>query len=364
MEPSILGSGASQSPAPPLDLRGSRLSIPNLQPIFASWKQGINPLHGRVKKAVDARLNELVIDDEKTLAKIKAADLGFFAAGLFPDASYEILETVAFYCVWLFLWDDVIDGAADDGENVLAADKYCRESVAFVRHHLGLGEPGATEPPPPTRVCESFAEVGQRVGGLCGAAERTELFGHLRGYMEACVVEHRWRSSGNAPSVDEFYSWRLKTSSVDVLLDLCRILNGIPLPEDILKSREFAAMKLDANKLFILINELFSLKKELKDGEFTNLIPITMRELGTDLSSATRHVVQDIYNCVQDFDSNASTLWETASSERGGTTAEELSRLVEAYQAVATSVLNFSIQSPRYGILKDRREDGSFVVIL
>lgn len=89
-----------------------------------------------------------------------------------------------------------------------------------------------------------------------------------------------------------------------------------------------------------------------------------MRELGTDLSSATRHVVQDIYNCVHDFDGNASTLCETASSEREGTTAERLSCLIEAYQAITTSVFNFSIQSPRYGILKDRREDGSFVVIL
>lgn len=81
MEPLTSGSGASQPPTPPLDLRGSRLCIPNLQPIFASWKQGINPLHGRVKKAVDARLDGLISGDEKALAKIKAADIGLFAAG-------------------------------------------------------------------------------------------------------------------------------------------------------------------------------------------------------------------------------------------------------------------------------------------
>ncbi|GAB1315889.1 hypothetical protein MFIFM68171_06099 [Madurella fahalii] len=364
MESSAPASGASQSSAPLLDLRGSRLYIPNLGPIFASWKQGVNPLHGRVKQAVDARLDALVGGNEKALAKIKAADLGLFASGLFPDAPYQILEIVAFYCVWLFLWDDVIDGAADDGEGGLAAAEYCRESVAFVRYHLGLGEPGAAEPSAPTKVCESFAEVGRRVGEFCGPAERAELFEHLREYMEACVVEHRWRSSGDVPSVDEFFSWRLKTSSVDILLDFCRILNRIFLPEDILKSRELGAMGLDVNKLLILINELFSLKKELKDGPFTNLIPITMWELGTDLSSAVRQVTQDIYNCIHDFDNSAFALRETTSKERGEANAEGLSRLIEAYQAIATSVFNFSVQSPRYGTLEDRREDGSFVIVL
>lgn len=42
--------------------------------------------------------------------------------------------------------------------------------------------------------------------------------------MEACVVEYGSRLSGRVPSVEEFYSWRLRTSSVDVMLDLCRLV--------------------------------------------------------------------------------------------------------------------------------------------
>lgn len=140
----------------------------------------------------------------------------------FPDASYEVLETAAFYCVWLFLWDDAIDGA-DGGEGGdLAAEEYCRLSVAFVEESLGLADGRVTRAP--TKVCESFAEVGGRVGVYCGREERRQLFGHLREYMEACVVEYRWRVSGKAPSVEEFYGWRLKTSSVDAMLDLSRLV--------------------------------------------------------------------------------------------------------------------------------------------
>jgi hypothetical protein len=179
-----------------------------------------------------------------------------------------MLEMVAFYCVWLFLWDDAIDGADVEGGEV-AAEEYCRESVAFVRYSLGLGEIGMPEPKAPTKVCESFAEVGRRVGEYCGLEDRRGLFGHLREYMEACVTEYRWRLSGKVPSMEEFYSWRLRTSSVDVMLDLCRyvvpgasrdglgaernrILNRIELPGWIFELPELASMGLGVNRLLIL----------------------------------------------------------------------------------------------------------------
>ncbi|KAH6842917.1 isoprenoid synthase domain-containing protein [Chaetomium sp. MPI-CAGE-AT-0009] len=342
-------------------LSGQKLHIPNLRPAFTAWKQGVNPLHAQARQAVDARLGG-IIDDERALAKIRAVDIALFASGWVPDAPYAALETVAFYCVWLFLWDDAIDGGGagiEGGDEGEAAAEYCRQSIAFVGHSLGLGEPGAPAPVAPTRACESFAEVGRRVAECCGQEERRVFFGHLKEYMGACVTEYRWRLSGRVPSVEEFYSWRLGTSSVNAALDLTRIINGIVLPREIIESKELAVMSLCVNKLLILINELYSLKKELKAGAFGNLIPITMRALDSDLESATQSLIQDIHNCVRDFDKNASVLQTNAVMEQ-----EQLRQLVEAYQAVDTAVLNFSINSPRYGLLKDKQEDGSFAVTL
>jgi hypothetical protein len=160
---------------------------------------------------------------------------------LFPDATYHVLETAGFYCVWLFLWDDAIDGAAATTTTttssaaarvvtpgdvlVVAPDEYCRGSVAFVQYHLGLGG-GEPEPKAPTKVCESFAEVARRVAAeFCqGEADKRELFGHLKDYMEGCLAEYRGMKLGRIPTVDEFYSWRLRTSSVDAMLCLCRLV--------------------------------------------------------------------------------------------------------------------------------------------
>lgn len=100
---------SGSDPAPSLELRGQRLCIPNLGPVFASWKQGVNPLHGRVKQAVDVRLERLLGDDGdgQVLTKIKAADLGLFASGYvtyFPTllillyVLYYPMYTVPFAC--------------------------------------------------------------------------------------------------------------------------------------------------------------------------------------------------------------------------------------------------------------------------
>ena len=101
-----------------------------------------------------------------------------------------------------------------------------------------------------------------------------------------------------------------------------------------------------------------------KDGALGNLIPITMRARNLDLESAAQSGIQDIYDCIRDFDDMASAIQTRLATEENADTAHNFGRLVEAYQAIATTVLNFSIQSPRYGLLKDRQEDGSFSVIL
>ena len=75
-------------------------------------------------------------------------------------------------------------------------------------------------------------------------------------------------------------------------------------------------------------------------------------------------VIQDIYTGIRDFDKSASSVRIVVGLEEKTGASEQLDKLVGAYQAVATTVLHFSIQSPRYGLLKDRQEDGSFVVDL
>lgn len=83
-----------------------------------------------------------------------------------------------------------------------------------------------------------------------------------------------------------------------------------------------------------------------------------------DLEGAVSSLTQDILNCIREFDINASATQVRVATEHGPGVSGHLDTLIGAYQAVATGVLCFSIHSPRYGILKYRQADGSFLVDL
>lgn len=81
--PSVLGSDLAPR------LRGQQFRIPDLWPLFETWKRGVNREYMRVKIVVDAQLEGLIVGNEKALAEAKRAEPGLCAAaygGPFPSA--------------------------------------------------------------------------------------------------------------------------------------------------------------------------------------------------------------------------------------------------------------------------------------
>ncbi len=89
-----------------------------------------------------------------------------------------------------------------------------------------------------------------------------------------------------------------------------------------------------------------------------------MHALGLDLEDAVQRTVQEIASLAKEFDRISSRSQATVSENHSPGVADELGQLIQAYQAIVTGVLHFSIESPRYGLFKDRRSDSSFVVDL
>jgi len=79
--PSVLGSDL------PSRLYGQRLCIPDLWPLFKTWKSGVNQEYQRVKTVVDAQLERLIVGNEKALAEAKRAEPGLCAAAYAPFPS-------------------------------------------------------------------------------------------------------------------------------------------------------------------------------------------------------------------------------------------------------------------------------------
>ncbi|KAK4444665.1 isoprenoid synthase domain-containing protein [Podospora aff. communis PSN243] len=349
-------------------LKGQTFHIPGLTPLFLSWKQGVNPYYERVRQFMDEQLAGL-IKDEAVLRKMRMGDLALFTCCLLPEADYETLEIAALYTIWAFLWDDVVDGSEAEGKGseseVRKAEQYRDASYPFVKFHLIGASKEEVEPPAPNPACGLFAEVASRLRLACrDEAQIVAFCASIKAYMEACVVEARCRVSGVLPSEEQFYEFRLQTSAVGMLLDLSGMLNRVRLPAEVMAMSEVRHLRTHANKIGIIINELFSFKKELKDAVPLNLIPIVMQYHNLDLASAASHIIGLLRAHARDFDHGASAFRSGVALQHGNDTAEQADRLIGVYQSLVTCVLTFSIQSPRYGVLRDRQKDGSFRITL
>ena len=145
----------------------------------------------------------------------------------YPESPYYIVETVALYSIWNFFWDDEIDRAFDPGApddiagNVPAANIYRDRSIAYLRYHLGLVDTATIPPPaPPTTMCSSLMTVIPRILEQCNLYQRERFCRSLELFVSATEWEQKARLSGRIPNEEEYWRWRVGTTSVDAMLDL------------------------------------------------------------------------------------------------------------------------------------------------
>ncbi|KAK0672007.1 isoprenoid synthase domain-containing protein [Cercophora samala] len=352
-------------------LSGQTLVLPPASSFLRAWKSPPqfpppHPLHTRLTDQVINPILTSLIPHPKALQKAIEYDTALLVCGLFPsltsDSDFEKLKTVAIWLVWIVLWDDAIDSSSSGSIN---AEEYVRLSKEYVRGCLLGWERG--EPEAPSRVCELVREVGERLRGVNAWREgdRVRLWEKLERYMDDCLVEYDVRMSGGAVTEEGFWIYRTGTSGVGAFCQMGRVMNGGGgLPGEVLGWEEVRNMEVMVNKSFVLVNELFSLKKELKDGPATNLIPIAMHDGNCDLAWTVKRLMDDYVYWGSEFRNIAARLRARVEEEYGGEIMEMVEKTIEAYEAVVTGILEFSVQSPRYGMKQYEREDGYFEIPL
>lgn len=187
-------------------------------------------------------IHSLYSTNTEALEKLKLADFGFFAALWWPEAPLKQLKILAFLVIWLFTWDDELDepsGAfADDFE---AAQRYRAETAGFVRYCLKVDNEGANNgtsrqcPTPVNAIVESFRSIGE---GFCRyydtgnidrivevkicltnslrLDQRTRLCEEILRLVHMAQHEQEYALSGQVPTVDQYWRFRLGTSAVYV----------------------------------------------------------------------------------------------------------------------------------------------------
>jgi hypothetical protein len=88
-----------------------------------------------------------------------------------------------------------------------------------------------------------------------------------------------------------------------------------------------------------------------------------MNETGESLQSAVTKLTSQLYDSAERFDTAAASL-RVKGREYHRSIQDDLERFIETFETFQTGCFQFYVRSKRFGILKCKQDDGSFLVSL
>lgn len=134
---------------------------------------------------------------------------------------------MAWYSMWLFLWDDVVeDSAIPSSASENKVDWLHENALRYVKFHLGLSGPDE-EPASPTKYCTLFKHCGAPLRASCTEKERRKFYEAIEEYMTCVGIESRYVAKKELPTLQEYWEHRLGTSSVNTYCALGEYVSTI-----------------------------------------------------------------------------------------------------------------------------------------
>lgn len=339
-------------------LRGQTVRVPALKPLFAHWPTKTNEHVDRMREDVRQWLDS-ILPSGKTLNAFQASDLGLFGATWWPCAPFDRLRIVTYLATWLFVWDDEID--VSDGimwNEFGAAQIYREQTIAYIRYSLGID---AQCPNVQNHIILSFESIGSALREHYSLEKRHMFLKEMIFFMDMSEEEQRLRLSGSIASLDEFWRFRTGSSAVPVCLALNEFSwGGMNLPIEFHTDKDVRALLHHTNTLLAAINDLYSVKKEIKRDAIDSLIPIIFFQVH-DIQTAVQQVVTLIENQIKAMDVVAELL-SASYSNADPAIQHQVSQFIDGCKQYVTGGVTWSLKTNRYGL--SRFEDASGDVIM
>ncbi|KAM7189240.1 Isoprenoid synthase domain containing protein [Naviculisporaceae sp. PSN 640] len=350
-------------------LKGQTLRLPNLSEFYSQWPNRISPHYEDLRQIIDDKINEW-IPDERVRIKAHKIDLPFFCAVWYPGSALDRLEFLAWYSLWLFLWDDDVEDLAipisrdiSTSVELQKVQWLHKHALEYIRFHLGLCDESTPEPQTPTKYCTLFKHAGAPMRKGASLAERGRFFEAIKEYMDCVEVECDYVLGKRLPSLQEYWETRLGTSSVNTYSAFGEFMGNCQIPPHLFDTQDMHSLWFEINRHIVAMNDLASLKKEMSGQALHSLVPVIINETGCDLDTAAGSVIETLRISGENLDKTADGL--LALAEKDGSDARAS---VEAYlYSFWTSMTGsywWSLSCPRYGVGKYLQQDGSLVIPL
>jgi epi-isozizaene synthase len=214
-------------------------------------------------------------------------------AGYYLGAPDDVLQAIADYSAWFFVWDDRHD-----------RDVVHRRPAAWrrlrIRLHTALDSPTShlhhQDP-----LVAGFADSVLRLYAFCGRAWNSRFARHFHAVIEAYDREFRNRLRGRVPTVEEYLELRRLTFAHWIWTDLLEPSAGRELPDTVRKHPAYRRAALLSQEFAAWYNDLCSLPKEIAGNEVHNLGISLVRHRKMTLPEAVTELRRRITDCVDEF---------------------------------------------------------------
>ncbi len=274
----------------PFDL-GQVEGVPLAGTLYCPFSSGINPNYETAREHIKTWVLEknLLKADSKEYQKFIKADFARLCAFTYRSETADQLKLVSEFVAWLFCHDDF----RDDPNSPLCNDP---EKIKAMNDVLKLVLKYGITPSVDTQVikefpliaalCKSMLEILNQLILISKNNDISDFIESLDQYFQANIWEAENRKSGTVPTVLDYENWRYFTSAVIPTYEIGFILRDISISKEDRKSPGFlTAIKKSCNSI-CFTNDIFSLKKEKKDGVHENIVVVYENQDQLTLPSA------------------------------------------------------------------------------
>jgi epi-isozizaene synthase len=244
-------------------------------------------------------------------------------AGYYLGAPDEVLQAIADYSAWFFVWDDRHD------RDVVHRRPAAWRRLRF-RLHAALDSPG-TNLHHQDALVAGFADSVVRLQSFLGRSWNARFARHFHAVIEAYDREFHNRTRGYVPTVEEYLELRRLTFAHWIWTDLLEPSAGREIPTVVRKHPAYRRAALLSQEFAAWYNDLCSLPKEIAGDEVHNLGISLIHHHGMTLAEAIADVRRRVEECVVDFiEAEREALRLADELDDGTLSGKELSATVKA----------------------------------
>jgi epi-isozizaene synthase len=214
-------------------------------------------------------------------------------AGYYIGAPDEVLQAIADYSAWFFIWDDrhdrcVVHGRTTAWQRLRSALHTALDSPRDHLHHQDA-------------LVAGLADSVLRFYSFLSPTWNARFARHFHAVIEAYDREFHNRAESVVPTVEEYLALRRLTFAHWIWTDLLEPSAGCELPDAVRKNPAYRRPALLSQEFAAWYNDLCSLPKELAGDEVHNLGISLVRHDGLTLEDAVKEMRRRIEECVSEF---------------------------------------------------------------